>query len=52
MAAKLISFNDFLDAAFTITAELSLLTNRQLPLKLSTDRKSMFDIISKGSSTS
>lgn len=52
MASELISFSNIFDAAFTTTSELATLTNRQPPLRLFTDNKSLLDSISKGFRTS
>lgn len=52
MAADLIAFADMFDYAHTIAEELrSLHTHSSVPVKLYTDSKSLFDVISRGSRT-
>ena len=53
MGAELIAFGDLFDHAFTLSAELrSIHPGAPVPVKLLTDNKSLFDVISKGSKTS
>lgn len=53
MAAELIAFSDMFDAAFTLAEELrTMLPGSEIPLNLFTDKKALFDVISKGSRTS
>lgn len=52
MAAELIAFSDLFDAAYTLADELrQLLPKFPIPVRLFTDNKSLFDVISKGSRT-
>lgn len=53
MAAELISFGDMFEAAHTMAEELALLhPGSIIPVKLCTDNKCIFDVISKGTRTS
>ncbi|CAN8072966.1 unnamed protein product [Agarophyton chilense] len=52
MADELIAFSDLFDVTTTLSAEMSLIMNRDIPVQLFTDSKSLFDVISKGSRTS
>lgn len=52
MPSEVIPFSDMFYASYTLTGELSTSTQHQLPLRLLTDNKSLFDSISKGSRTS
>ena len=53
MGAELVAFSDMFDAAYTMAAELrELLLKKRIPVKLCTDNKSLFDLISKGTRTS
>lgn len=53
MAAELIAFGDMFDVAYTLAEELRHLhPGLHVPVKLYTDSKSLFDVISKGSRTS
>ena len=52
MAAEIIAFSDLFDTEITMAKELSWLCAKpSLPIKLFTDNKSLFDVISKGSKT-
>lgn len=53
MGAEMIAFSDTFDAAFTLRKELEYLqSGTQIPIKLLTDSKNLFDVISKGTRTS
>ena len=48
MGADLMAFSDMLDAAYTMAAELrEMLPIKRIPVKLCTDNRSLFDVISK-----
>ena len=51
LAAEVIAFSDLFDDAYAIRTQLQQALNRDVPLHLFTDSKSLFDIISKGSRT-
>lgn len=52
MSAKVIFFSDLSDAAITTAIEYETLLKQHMPVQLFTDRKCLFDVISKGSQTS
>ena len=52
MAGEVIAFSDLFDVAAVLSAELEVLLGTKVPVQLLTDRKSLFDVISKGSKTS
>ena len=53
MTAETIAFSDLFDCAFTLATELKrMLPGVRIPVKLFTDNKSLFDVISKGTRTS
>lgn len=52
MAGEVIAFSDLFDVAAALSSELKLLLDREVPVHLFTDSKSLFDVISKGSRTS
>ena len=52
MAGEVIAFSDLLDVAAVLTAELQALTGAKVPVQLLTDSNSLFDVISKGFTTS
>lgn len=51
MAAEPIVFSDMFDQCYTLGKEIGDLFNTYLPIQMYTDRKSLFDVISKGSRT-
>lgn len=52
IGAELIAFSDMFDAAFSLAEELRTIHPKLgVPVKLYTDSKSLFDVISKGSKT-
>lgn len=52
MDGEVIAFSDLFDRAATMAAELSDILGKFTPVKLRTDYKSLFDVISKSSRTS
>ena len=52
MAGEVISFADLFDTASAIASDLNLVLQADVKIQLLTDRKSLFDVISKGSRTS
>ena len=52
IAGELIAFSDLFDIAGTLASELGDIYSRPIPVRLLTDSKSLFDVISKGSRTS
>ncbi len=52
LSAEVIAFSDVFDVGIALTAQLSAILRRRVPLILLTDSKSLFDVISKGSRTS
>lgn len=52
MAGEVIAFSDLFDVAAALASELGVLYDRNIPVQLLTDSKSLFDVISKGSRTS
>ncbi len=53
MTRSVMAFSDMFDACFALSVELGHVLNRKsIPVKLYTDRRSLFDAISKGSRTS
>ena len=52
LAGEFIVFSDMFNISKTLSAEISELLARSIPVQLLTDSKSLFDVISKGSRTS
>ena len=53
MSAEVISFSDMFDVCYKLAHDLkSMLQNREVPIQLYTDSKSLFDVISRGTQTS
>ena len=51
MSSEVISFSDFSDVALTIAKELEVLSRKRMPVQLLTDRKSLFQVLSKWTRT-
>ena len=52
MAGEVIAFSDLFDVAATLSDEVGKILGKKIPVRLFTDNKSLFDVISKGSRTS
>eukprot|EP00171_Calliarthron_tuberculosum_P004814 IDg4814t1 len=52
MAGEVIAFSGLFDTSMTLNAELRVTLQRETPIQLLTDSKSLFEVISKGTRTS
>lgn len=52
MAAEVIAFIDLLDVPISLSEDLNAVIGNDVPVKVFTDSRCLFDVISKGSTTS